>query len=372
MPSGPGHDLTPTPLDAAFSRLSRRRFLVGLGSAAAAAAFLAACSDDGDDEPAETTSTGTATEATTATATEAATEAATETATGTATEAAAGTYPVTIEHEFGSTTIEAAPTRVVAAGFNEVDFLLAFGVVPVGVRDFIGTYDETQRPWAVDLLAGQEVADIGGTEMDLELVAGLNPDVIMAVYAFLDEGVYTNLAAIAPTVTAPAGGATWQEQTQITGQVLGQVDRAEEIIGEIDQKFADAAAANPDFEGKTLAILWGVSDPGTEYSLLPETDLRAQFFYNLGFVPPPTTGAISPEEANLLDQDVILVFGWTAEQLADDQLYQGLAAVQEGRVAYVTWESDLAGALGFSSPLSIPYAVDLAVPMLAEAVAGNA
>lgn len=346
----------------AFGPVTRRRFLVGLGSAAAAAAFLAACSDDGDGD-----ATGTATSAATGTGKASATASMTATA-----EPTPAAFPVTIDHEFGSTTIEQAPTRIVAAGFNEVDFLLAFGVVPVGVRDFIGSYPEETRPWAVELIGDAEVVVIGGTEIDFELVAGLRPDLIMAVYAFLDEGAYTALSGIAPTVTAPEGGATWQEQTLITGRALGQEDRAAEVVSAIDAQFASAAAEHPEFAGKTLAILWGVSDPGSRYYLLPETDLRAQFFYNLGFVPPAQTGEISPEEVQLIDQDVIVVFGWPEEAMADNELYQGLSAVQEGRVAYVAWASDLAGALGFSSPISIPYAIDLAAPQLAAAVEGHA
>ncbi len=316
---------------------TRRQFIKGVG-AVALAGLLAACGSEKDPEP---------------------------------TAEASDAFPVTIDHEFGSTTIEQTPTRIVAAGFNEVDFILAFGETPVGVRDFIGTYPEDTRPWAVDLIGDTELPVIGGNEIDFELVASLNPDVIMAVYAFLDEGAYTNLSGIAPTVAGPAGGATWKEQTLITGRALGKETRAEEIVREVDQRFADAAGAHPEFAGKTLAIVWGVGDPGSGYTLLEEADLRAQFFYNLGFVPPPLTGEISPEQANVIDQDLIVVFGWTEADLASDALFQGLTAVQEGRVVYFAWESDLAGALGFSSPLSIPYAIDLAAPALAAALNGN-
>lgn len=346
-----------------MGHVGRRRFLAGLGSAAFAAAFLAACGDDED-------------RAATATATGVATGAAATGNSGTAAAGAGGTnaaaaYPVTIEHEFGSTTIEQAPTRVVAAGFNEVDFLLAFGIVPVGVRDFIGTYDEATRPWAVDLIRGAELVDIGGNEIDFELVAGLNPDLIMGVYAFLDQGAYTNLSGIAPTVAAPSGGATWQEQTRITGRALGQEERAGEILADIEARFAAVSAEHPEFEGKTLAIVWGTGDPGAQFYLLPPSDLRAQFFYNMGFIPPEKTGEISAEEAHLLDQDVVAVFGWTAEDMESNALFQSLTAVREGRVTYVAWDSDLAGALGFSSPLSIPYAIDLAAPLLASTLEGN-
>ncbi|MGE3962261.1 MAG: ABC transporter substrate-binding protein [Dehalococcoidia bacterium] len=340
--------------------LTRRQFLAGLGSAAAAAAFLAACGDGDDPAPASATGSASGGEASTPTVP------ATETSPSTP-----AAFPVTIEHEFGSTTIEHAPSRIVAAGFNEVDFLLAFGVVPVGVRDFLGSYPEETRPWAVDLIGDTEVIVIGGQEIDFELVAGLNPDLIMAVYAFLDEGAYQALSGIAPTVTASQGGATWQEQTLITGRALGQQARAEEILAGIEERFGAVSTEHPEFAGKSLAILWGIGDPGVQYRLLPPTDLRAQFFYNMGFVAPEKTGEISPEEVNLLDQDLLAVFGWSEEAMAEHPLFQGLAAVQEGRVTYVAWDSDLAGALGFSSPLSIPYAVDLAVPVLAETLRGN-
>lgn len=279
-------------------------------------------------------------------------------------------FPVTIEHEFGETTIDKKPTRIVAAGFNEVDFVLAFGEKPVGIRDFIGTYPEETRPWAVDLIKDAGFVDIGGEEIDFEKVATLDPDLIMAVYAFLDEGAFEKLNGIAPTIAGPMGGASWKEQTLITGRAFGQEAKAQELVSGVEQKVKDAIAANPGFAGKSLAILWGVNEPGSGYYLLPETDLRAQFFYDLGFVPPATTGEISADQAQLLDADVLVIFGWTKEQLAEDRLFQGLDVVKGGHLAYFTWESDLSGALGFSSPLSIPYAIDLVVPLLAGALEG--
>jgi iron complex transport system substrate-binding protein len=48
-----------------------------------------------------------------------------------------------------------------------------------------------------------------------------------------------------------------------------------------------------------------------------------------------------------------------------------LDAVNEGRVAYVDLEDQFAGALGYSSPLSLPFLIDEAVPQLAAAVDGD-
>jgi iron complex transport system substrate-binding protein len=49
--------------------------------------------------------------------------------TDTTSESEAAAFPVTIEHKFGETTIDAEPERVVSIGYNEHDFLLALGVV---------------------------------------------------------------------------------------------------------------------------------------------------------------------------------------------------------------------------------------------------
>jgi iron complex transport system substrate-binding protein len=42
--------------------------------------------------------------------------------------------------------------------------------------------------------------------------------------------------------------------------------------------------------------------------------------------------------------------------------------MREGRVIYTDVDGDFANALGFSSPLSIPFALEQAVPKLAAAV----
>ena len=64
---------------------------------------------------------------------------------------------MTIQHVFGETTIPTDPQRVVADGFNEADFVLALGVVPVGMRDFIDEYPEENRLWAQQALGRRSV-----------------------------------------------------------------------------------------------------------------------------------------------------------------------------------------------------------------------
>ncbi|MFW6174563.1 MAG: ABC transporter substrate-binding protein, partial [Chloroflexota bacterium] len=57
-------------------------------------------------------------------------------------------FPVTIEHKYGSTTIEEKPERVVTVGFSEQDPVLALGAKPVAVREWFGGQPNAVWPWA--------------------------------------------------------------------------------------------------------------------------------------------------------------------------------------------------------------------------------
>jgi len=287
-------------------------------------------------------------------------------------DAGAAAFPVTIEHIYGTTVIPEEPVRVVAAGFNDSDYALAFGLVPVGVRDFIGPFPEETRPWAQAALGGAEPVKVSGPdgELNFERVAVLRPDLILA-YSYLDEAEYETLAQIAPTLVETEDGALWQRHTLDTGRALGQPERARELVAEAAAQFVRAIEEHPEFEGTVAAIQFG--DAETGFFLLEPTDPRFGFFASLGFEAPEQTGEVSRERVDLLDQGgVLIVFGATREAFADEPLFQGLAAVREGRVAYLGgFETEFAGAVGFDSPLSLPYALDLAVPVLAAALDGD-
>jgi iron complex transport system substrate-binding protein len=287
---------------------------------------------------------------------------------------AAAAFPVTVQHKFGSTTIPTAPQRVVTIGFNEQDFALALGVTPVAVREFFG-YDYKNRPWAKQQLAGAGLPEVGGQELKLEAVAAQNPDLILGTYSFIDKPIYDQLSEIAPTVADLATGAgvssaSWQEQLAVDAAALGKTAEGAQLTAEVEAKFSAAAADHPDFAGKKLAVVFAT--PETYYVLEPE-DLRARFFADLGFAAPPTVGEVTFEQAALLDQDVLVVIGATKNDfLAANPLAGTLSAVTEERTAYFgDFTEDFPAALGFGSPLSLPFALDVAVPRLAAAADGD-
>lgn len=342
------------------SRLSVRHARLLLPAAAlAAVAGLTACSS----------SAGSA-DTSAPVSTSAPSSPATSAAASPATPPASAGYPVTIDHVFGSTTVAAQPQRVVTVGFNEQDFALALGVVPVGTREFIG-YDFARRPWAQDALGGTAVPTVGGQELNLEQVAATTPDLILGTYAFLDRNTYDQLSAVAPTVgdLAADGAVTWQQELAAAGAALGRTAEAQALTATVEQRFTDASAAHPDFAGKTLALVFQLQGG---YYVLEATDPRMRFFTDLGFTAPAVTGQIAAENTADLDADVVAVLGPTQAEFTADPLVANLDAVKENRVVYFgPFTGDFAGALGFSSPLSLPYALDVAVPRLAAAADGD-
>ena len=349
--------------------VTRRRFLrgaLGAGASLSLAGLLAACGgDDDDDEESPTNTPSGGTDEPTATEAEAEEPTAQDDTTGNA-----GAFPVNIEHAFGSTTIDAAPERVVCVSWNGSDFALALGVTPVGVREWLGGYPFQSRPWAQEQLGGAELETVGGEELDVEQIAGLQPDLILGLYAHLTEEVYTTLSQIAPTVAHPSTDAEipWQQQMLLTGRALGHEARAEEIVAGVEERYEQARSEHPEFDGMTAAFA-SFSPDG--FWIFEAIDVRTQFLTSLGFQLPEETGRFSHERAEALDHDAVVAVV-PSEQFESDPLYGELNIVAEERVIYLDdWSNDLAAAIGFNSPLSLRYLLDGIVPMLAAAVDGN-
>ena len=120
--------------------------------------------------------------------------------------AEAGALPVTIEHKFGSTSVEETPQRIVVAGLREQDSLLALGIVPAGTTEWYGNHPGAIFPWAEAALGDAprpEVLDFTDG-IEFEKIAGLRPDLILAVYSGLTKKDYDTLSKIAPTIARAA------------------------------------------------------------------------------------------------------------------------------------------------------------------------
>ncbi len=318
-----------------------------------------------DSTPADTSLTGTAPTGTSPT--------------GTATSAAA--FPVTIEHVYGETTIEAEPQRVVSIGFAEHESILALGVTPIAVRDWYGDQPYATWPWAQDELGDAEPEVLPSTELNFEQIAALEPDLIIGVSSGIEEGDYETLSKIAPTVTRTGEqlyGTPWREQLQIIGQALGRSDVAEQVIADTEAKFAAVREEHPEFDGLEAAIAFEFEGKPGAYA---SEDSRAQILGEFGFVTPAEFDelsgdqfyfTVSPEELSIIDRDVIVWLASdeaTLETLQSMPLRPTLTAYAEGRE--VIADPLLAGAFSHASPLSIEFVIDELVPQLALAADGD-
>lgn len=301
-----------------------------------------------------------------------------------------GTFPVTVPHEHGETVVEAAPERVVTLGYSDQDFVLAFGVAPIAVTDWYGDYEFATWEWAQDELGDAEPtvlnqgAFTGAAAYNFEQIASLDPDLIIGLYTDMSEEQYANLSAIAPTI-APSGeypefGMPWQETTRTVGLALGHAERAEELIADVDAQLAEAAAAHPEFQGLEMVVA-EMFEPGSSFAR-SANDPRTKLLTSLGFVLPDEIaelagdldGAeITDEQMELLDRDLLV---WNVghddqlrAQIEAKPLYDQLDVVAAGHSVFIE-DPLVSGALTWGTVLSLPYAIDAMVPLLADALAG--
>ena len=286
---------------------------------------------------------------------------------------ASGAGAVTITHKFGTTTVPANPTRVLTVGFNEQDFAIALGVEPVGVREFLG-YDAPQRPWLPEGLRGKALPTVGSQEIAFEQVAALAPDLILGINSYMDQATYDKLSALAPTVAQSDayadGGTPWDEQTRQTGAALGKAPEAEQLVTDVKARFDQVRSANPSFAGKSASFLLGGDQAGV-YSL-SQSDYRTGWLTELGFTVPEEDATVSLERLDAVDADVVMAEG-LPDSVTGSRLWGAVDAVREDRfVDFGRFDQDFAAALGFNSPLSLPFVLTEAEPRLAAATDGDA
>lgn len=300
---------------------------------------------------------------------------------------ASSAYPVTISHKYGSTTIKSEPKRIVTVGLTDQDAVLALGKVPVGTTEWLGGYKGAVGPWAKDRLGSSPAPTVlkdSGTGPQVEKIAALRPDLILAVYSGLTKSQYASLSKFAPVVAQPGEfndfGVPWQRQTEVIGKALGKDAEAKKLVAGVQDKFAAAREANPGFANSTAVV----ATPYDGTFVFGSQDPRSRLLSDLGFTLPKDLdkvigdkfGAnISKERLDLLDQGVAL---WIVPDLTSavtklhrDPVYGDEKVVKEGREVFVKETSDYGNAVSLSTVLSIPYVLDRLVPQLAAASDGK-
>jgi len=299
-----------------------------------------------------------------------------------------GTFPVTVKHALGETTIEKQPERVTTIGWGNQDVALALGIAPVGVDDQTWSMDGSDGlgvyEWTLDaydeLGADEPVVFSTADGTDFEAIADTQPDVILAGYSGVTEEEYATLSEIAPTVAYPDAAwlTPWRDVILTDSAALGLADKGEALVGSLEEQIADATADSA-FEGKKAAFFYMSAADLSTISIYGKGDSRTAFLSDLGFDLPELAGDvdtfyqdISAENADqLADIDVIVSYGdgdELLEALRADPLWSTLAAVQNGAVVTVGSGDALSGAVT-PTALSIPWMLKDYVALLDGAVA---
>ncbi|MFP3986558.1 iron-siderophore ABC transporter substrate-binding protein [Streptomyces sp. E11-3] len=295
--------------------------------------------------------------------------------------AESGAFPVTVEHKYGSTEIEKEPKKVVTLGLSDQDAVLALGVKPVGAVDWFKEDPYGKWPWTKELWGDTKPQIVGERdEYNVEKIAALKPDLIVAQYSGMKKEQYDTLSKIAKVVAQPKGhddyAAPWQTMTTQIGKALGKEAEAKKKIADIDARFKAVRDKHPEFAKQTLTV--ADSFEAGKYSAFTKTDPKSIFFSELGFQLKPeidklakpgwNVAELSAEKLDVLDVDRLV---WvTSSTEANDRIkaepfYKKLKVSQDKRDLFVPYQDpDVGAAFSFNTVLSIPYAIDEIEPLL--------
>jgi iron complex transport system substrate-binding protein len=301
-------------------------------------------------------------------------------------------FPVSITHAYGTTTITAKPQRVATVAWANHEVPLALGVVPVGMSKATWGDDDGDGvlPWVEkklnDLGAATPVLFDETDGIDFEAVAETEPDVILAAYSGLTREDYDTLSKIAPTVAYPtiAWGTSVQDMITLNSTAMGMAAEGQKLIASLDSTIKATFAANPTLAGKK--VLFSYIDPKdlSKIGFYTAHDTRPGFLASAGMANPSLViersaatkafyETVSAEQADKFnDVDILVTYGpadgslLTAMQA--DPLLSKIPAVKRGSVVTLVDSTPLAASAN-PSPLSIDWGLKEYVALFAAAAA---
>ncbi|MBP2479297.1 iron complex transport system substrate-binding protein [Crossiella equi] len=293
-------------------------------------------------------------------------------------------FPVKIEHKYGTTEITKRPQRVVTLGLSDHETALALGVKPVGVVDWFKERPIGKFPWQAEKWAGIEPTIVGERDdINMEKVASLRPDLVIAQYSGIKKEQYETLTKLNIPVVAQSGkypdyATPWEEMGRTIATALGLKAEYDRKVEELKARFKKVRDEHPAW-GKQYALVGDMWQPG-QYAAFAAHDPKLAFLLDLGFQAPKKL-LEAPKEENVLKVaseglpdlfEVDRLVWLTSDDKMEgtvraDPVYQRLKVTQEKRDLFVSYENPPIGAaLSFNTILSMPYALDNLVPILAK------
>lgn len=248
----------------------------------------------------------------------------------------ASAFPMTIEHEIGTTTIEAVPERIVVLEYSYADHLGTLGIAPVGFA--VDAPPEYIYAYTSDLGA----VEVGTrAEPNLEAILALNPDLIIADLR-RHEAIYDDLSLIAPTIVFNSLRGSYDDQLEqfsIIAEIVGKADEATAILASYQDNFDTTMATTAADTGEFVI---GVLHSGG-FTAHSNESFMGSFLESLGLL-----NALEPLEGEtqyLLDMEgfasvnpstVVILCNAADQEFLDDMtdsaLWQAFEAVSNNHV----------------------------------------
>nr|WP_206328054.1 iron-siderophore ABC transporter substrate-binding protein [Streptomyces sp. S3(2020)] len=156
-----------------------------------------------------------------------------------------GTFPRTVTHFKGATTLKTEPRKIAVLSTGQLDDLLSLGLVPTATTraDNAGLVpDYLADAFPEDKAELADMTDAGTRQApNLESLAAAKPDLILANDSLGD--LYPKLSKIAPTVITAGNGINWKRDLLLVGAAVGKGQQARELLDDIVADAEEKGAA---------------------------------------------------------------------------------------------------------------------------------
>lgn len=254
---------------------------------------------------------------------------------------ASSTAPSTIsvEHEQGTTEVPVNPETVYAFDLGALDTLDALGVEVDGVP-------AANFPESLSKYDGEEYEKIGSMkEPDFEAISAGAPDLIIMSGRVADS--YEELSKIAPTINLSVSNedpwASFQENTEILGQIFDKEDEAAEALAALDESVEETKAAAAD-AGTGLIVMTSGGEmtaygAGSRFGLIHDVlgvktaaDIASDGKHGEA-VSFEYIADTNPDHLFVIDRDAAVgQAGEAASAVLDNELVKGTNAAKNGQI----------------------------------------
>lgn len=247
-----------------------------------------------------------------------------------------------VAHAMGASDVPAEPERVVVLDSSFLDAALALGVTPVGATEASAGFGMPE--YLADRVPDIEVVGLT-EEPNLEAIAALRPDLILGAKV-RHEGLYGELARIAPTVFTESSGTNWKEGLAVTADALGASGEAEELLAAHEVR-ADDLGDQIGAESMRLSMVRFLLPD--EIRLYGPNTFSGSVLTDVGFDlgdhawDEYSMAYLSAEQLGRADADVVFATSYGGTDTAEfkaafaqvEPLWKGVPAVAEGRQHWV-------------------------------------